>query len=85
MNLDAIDHTKETEMSEAISSFTDSEMLHALTFQFLDDPDDFTPEAYIEAHDTARRVYPQYAPSSTVAEERRRVVRRLEIENQRSA
>jgi hypothetical protein len=84
MNLDAIDRTKEPTM--ATESFTDSEILHAQTLGILSDEgklDDHTAAEYEDALERAALLYGDtYAAAnpSAAAEERRRIVRRLEVE-----
>jgi hypothetical protein len=68
---------------DQISSFTPSEIFHGLILGYLDNPDDYSPEQYLDAFNIAksahREVY-EAADPAAAAEERRRVVRRLEVE-----
>jgi hypothetical protein len=79
-------------MSEQISSFSPSELLHSLAVGILKEDmgksDDYSAADYLEAHDRARLVYSKtYAEAnpSAAAAERQQMERKLEIKRAEEA
>jgi hypothetical protein len=75
---------KEPTMSETeITSFTPSELMHSLALKWIDDPDNYTPEQYLQAYEIAklehRDIHAQADPTAAQVE-RTRILRKLELE-----
>jgi hypothetical protein len=81
---DAPEKEEETKVSSTeITSFTPSELMHGLTLKWIDDPDNYTPEQYLQAYDIAKLEHRDIhaAADPTAAKvERDRILRKLEVE-----
>jgi hypothetical protein len=81
--ISGIEHPKEKTMPETeITSFTPSELMHSLTLKWINDPDSYTADEYLQAYEIAklehRDIHAQADPAAA-AVEKKRTLRKLEL------